>query len=140
VTKLKWWFRIVGAFYLLLALANLGATLFDSQLSMYKGLLPGPLAGNALAARGFADAWFAFVMDMLAIGGFCLWASRDPLKYLGAVWIIVLMEFLHGVVDDAFLIARGYDAMSYIIFIVIHFVIIVTGVMFAREASAKTSS
>ena len=138
--KLKWWFRIVGAFYLLLALANLGATFFDPQLSIYKDMLPLPLTGNVLAARAFADAWFAFVMDMLAIGGFCLWASRDPLKYLGAVWIIVLMEFLHGVVDDVFLIARGYGAMSYVIFIIIHFVIIITGVVFVREATARTSS
>lgn len=139
MNKLKWWFLVVGVWYLFLGLANTGATLADPQLQMYKGLLPAPMAGNALAARGFADAWFAFVMDMLAIGGFCVWASRNPLKYASAVWLVVLMEFLHGVVDDAFLIVRGYDAMSYLIFIAIHLIIIVTGVMFVREASKATS-
>jgi hypothetical protein len=137
--KLKWWFLIVGIWYLFLALANLGATLLDSQLSMYTSLLPPPLTGNAVAARGFADAWFAFVMDMLAIGGFCVWASRTPLKFAPAVWLIVLMEFLHGVVDDAFLIARGYDAVSYLVFTAIHLIIIITGILFVRQAMAKAT-
>ncbi|MBI5303428.1 MAG: BphX family protein [Chloroflexi bacterium] len=137
--KLQWWFRIVGAFYLLLTLMNLGVTIFDTQLQMYKDLLPPPLTGNTLAARGFADAWFVFVMDVLGTAIFLLWASRNPLKHISVVWFAVLLEFLHGVVGDAYWITRGYDVMSYLVFIVIHFIIIVTGAMFAREASAQTA-
>ena len=47
------------------------------------------------------------------------------------------MEVFHGIVDDVFLITRGYSAAGYLAFIVVHIIIIVTGAMFAREASAK---
>jgi len=59
-----------------------------------------------------------------------------PFRLATAVWLIVWLELFYGVVDDVYLIARGYGA-AYIIFIVIHLAIIGTGVMFAREASAK---
>jgi hypothetical protein len=47
------------------------------------------------------------------------------------------MEIFHGTVDDVFLISRGYAAADYLVFTVI-LIIIVTGVIFARQASAKT--
>lgn len=137
--KLQWWFRIVGAFYAFLALVNLGTFVFDSQLAMYKDMLPGSLKGNALAMRGFADAWFVFVMDVLGTAIFFLWASRNPGKNISVVWFAVLLEFLHGVVGDLYWITRGYDAVSYAVFIVIHLIIIVTGVMFARQAQAQAA-
>lgn len=42
-----------------------------------------------------------------------------------------------GVLDDIYLIARGYDAVGYAVFIVIHIAIIVTGVLAARAAEAE---
>ncbi|MBE2240851.1 MAG: hypothetical protein IAE81_23905 [Caldilineaceae bacterium] len=66
--KLKWWFRIVGVFYLLLALMNMYFVLFD-----------------------------------------------------------------------LYLIAHGYDAIGYTIFIIIHIAIIVTGVLAARAAEAEAA-
>ena len=133
MTKLRWWFRIYGAFYLLLAVLNLYSTFINRKF--FGDILPFP--ANDLVVRAFVDGWSPFAFEILALGTFALWASRDPLKYLGAVWLIVWLELLHGVVDDVYLIANGYDAVSYIVFIVVHFVIIGTGVMFAREASAK---
>jgi hypothetical protein len=65
-----------------------------------------------------------------------LWASRDPRRYIGAVWLLVWLELLHGVLGDVYLIARGYDALTYIAFIVVHLIIIVTGVLFARQAES----
>ena len=53
------------------------------------------------------------------------------------VWFVVWLEFLHGVLDDLFLISRGYDVAGYIGFTVVHLIIIVTGVMFARQARAE---
>jgi hypothetical protein len=41
-------------------------------------------------------------------------------------------------VDDVYLIAHGYDAVSYLVFIVVHLIIIGTGIMFARQVSIKT--
>lgn len=68
-----------------------------------------------------------------------LWASRDPRRYLGAVWLLVWLELLPGVLDDIYLIARGYDATGYIAFIAIHIAIIVTGVWAARAAEAEVA-
>jgi hypothetical protein len=56
-----------------------------------------------------------------------------------AVWLIVWLELQHGVVDDVYLIANGFNAAEYISFIVIHVIIIVTGVLFARQARAPAT-
>ena len=82
-----------------------------------------------------AFSWSPFAFEILGIATFLLWASREPGKYLGAVWLLVWLEFLHGVVDDVYLIANGFSAGEYIPFIVIHFIIIFTGIAFARQAS-----
>jgi len=83
------------------------------------------------------DGWSPFAFEVFGLGTFMLWASRDARKYLGAVWLIVWLELLHGVLDDIYLIARGYDAASYIAFTVIHLIILVTGVVFARQVQAE---
>lgn len=133
--KLTWWFRIVGGFYLLLALMNLYSTFVDPAL--FAGSLPYP--ADTAVVQAFVDGWSPFAFEILGLATFMLWASRNPAKYLGAVWLIVWLELLHGVVDDIYLIARGFDAASYIVFIVIHLIIIVTGVLFARQAQAETA-
>ena len=48
-----------------------------------------------------------------------------------------MKKLIHGVLDDMYLISREYDAAGYIGFIVVHLIIIVTGVMFARQAQAE---
>ena len=68
-----------------------------------------------------------------------LWAARNPRRYLGAVWLIVWLELLHGVVDDIYLIANGFSAGGYIPFIAIHLAIIITGVLFARQAAREVA-
>jgi hypothetical protein len=133
MNRLKWWFRIVGAFYLLLALVNIPG-FFDNQL--FASSLPFPAGENA--ARAFADGWSAFVFDMLGIGTFLLWASRDPLKHLSVVWFAVWLEVLHGIVADVYLIVGGYNAVAYAVFIGIHLIIIITGVLCARQTTAQS--
>lgn len=134
MNKLKWWFRIVGVFYLLLAVMNLWGV-FNPQA--FSGMIVFPFPTSAGVVQAFLDAWAAFAFEMLGIGTFLLWASRNPLKHLSTVWFVVWLEFTHGVLDDLYLIVRGYDAVGYTVFIVIHLIIIVTGVMFAREVSAN---
>ncbi len=133
MNKLKWWFRIVGGFYLLLAVLNMYGTFIDS--AFFAQVLPFPPDPNVV--RAFVDGWSPFAFEIVGIATFMLWASRDPLKYLGAVWLLVWLELLHGVLDDMYLIARGYSAVEYIGFIVIHIIIIGSGVLFARQASAR---
>jgi hypothetical protein len=112
---------------------NMYIVFVNSEL--LKSSIPFPLDDNGVKVA--IDMWSAFAFDVLGIGTFLLWASRNPLKYIGVVWFVVWLEFLHGTLDDLFLISRGYDAAGYIGFGVIHIAIIVTGVMFARQAQAE---
>jgi len=52
MTKTKWWLRIVGAFYLLLALLSLWVVFINPQLfgAMF------PFSANELSMRAFSDA------------------------------------------------------------------------------------
>ncbi len=136
--KLQWWFRSVGGFYFLL------------------GLAWSPLMGvNALARQmfpnydapigGVADKFLFNVGAMLGfewivIGAYMIYASREPAKHFSIVWLVIGYEILRGIVDDLFLIAQGYPAASYAVWIVIHLIIIVTGVVFARQAQAQVST
>lgn len=135
MNRLKWWFRVVGAFYALLGLAN-AYGLVDPQF--IGSTLP--MAADASAVQAFVDGWSAFALDMVAIGTFALWASRDPARHVSVAWLIVWLELFHGVVGDLYLIARGYDPTAYAAFIALHGVMIVTGVLFARRASDVATS
>lgn len=136
MNKLKWWFRIVGLFYLLLTLMNLyGLFLGGSQL--FADTLPAPLNTDALAVRAFSDAWMVFVFELGVLGAMALVASRDPAKNRIMAWVIIWAEVFRGILADAIWITRGYDAGSYSGFIVIHLVIVATGIMFLRQAKAE---
>lgn len=136
MNKLKWWFRVVGAFYLLLTAMNLWA-IFLGGGQMLADTLPAPMNADALAVRAFIDAWMVFVFELGVLGAMALVASREPAKNRIMAWTIVWAEVFRGIVADAIWIARGYSFSSYAIFIVIHLIIIATGVMFARQAQAE---
>lgn len=135
--KLTWWFRIVGAFYLLLALMNMYFVLLNP--AGMSSMTPFPFPVTPDTTQAFVDGWSPFAFEILGIATFMLWASRNPRRYLGAVWLLVWLELLHGVLDDIYLIARGYDMVGYLVFIVIHLAIIVTGVVFGRQAEAEVA-
>ncbi len=135
MNKLKWWFRLYGAAYLLLAVGNLYYVIFNPQ-GMGDTLIS-TIAKDPVAVLAFTDGWSPFAFEMLGIGTFLLWASRNPLKYMSVVWFAVWLEFLHGLVSDWYLVARGYDVMQYVVFGVLHTAIIVTGIIFARQAASQ---
>jgi hypothetical protein len=137
--KLQWWFRIVGGFYLLLTLMNIYA-LFLGNNQMFADTLPAPMNADALAIRAFMDAWMVFIFELGVLGAVALVAAREPLKNRIMVWVIVGAEVFRGILADAIWIAQGYAASSYIGFIVIHLIIIATGVLFLRQAQTGTES
>ena len=132
--KLAWWFRIVGVFYLFLTLVNLYAIFVNTQF--LKMDIPFPV--DDAGFRITLDFWLTFVLDLLVIGVFMLWASRNPLRHLNLVWLVLWLEAIRGVADDFYLIARGYDATFYTGFTIVHLVVIVTGFVLARQALAET--
>ena len=135
--KLQWWFRIVGGWYLLLALMNIYMMFLGDSQTIIDNL---PFPADEWVVRAFIDGWSPFLFEMIGIATFALWASRDPQKYVGAAMLLVWLEFTHGVLDDIYLIVRGYDATSYIVFIAIHLIIIATGLRFARRAETQTAT
>lgn len=135
MNKLKWWFLVVGAFYLLLGIANLFGTFVNP--AFYAGNLPYP--AEPAVVRAFVHGWSPFTFEIVGLGTFMLWAARNPRRYLGAAWLIVWLELLHGVVDDIYLIANGFSPAGYIPFIAVHLAIIVTGILFARQAEREPS-
>jgi hypothetical protein len=130
VNKLKWWFRIVGLIYVLLGIGFIPA-LNAARLPM---MLPGfdaPVGG--VAYRGLLDFTLMFGLDLLVIGVFLLYASRQPARHTWLVWLIIALELVRGIFDDIYMIAQGYSAPFYVAFIVLHLVIIVTGIAFVRR-------
>ncbi|MCA9898408.1 MAG: BphX family protein [Ardenticatenaceae bacterium] len=134
--KLQWWFRIVGVFYLLLTVMNIWA-LFLGGSQLLTDTLPAPMNADALAVSAFSDAWMVFVFELGALGIMALVAARRPAQSRIMAWVIILAELFRGVVADAIWIGRGYAASSYIGFIVIHLLIMATGVLFLRQAQAS---
>jgi len=136
MNKLKWWFRVVGAFYLFLTAGNLYGLFFTSG-QMFADMLPAPLNTVPLAARAFSDAWMVFVFELGVLGAMAFVASRGPVKNQIMAWVIIWAEVFRGIVADAIWITRGYAVSSYAVFIVIHIIIIATGVIFVRQAQAE---
>lgn len=136
MNRLKWWFRVVGVIYVLL---GIGFVPFINATRL-ELMLPGfdaPVGG--VAYRGLLDFTFMFGLDLLVIGAFLLFASRNPLHHVSVVWLVVALEIVRGIFDDVYIIARGYTAPFYIGFIVVHLLIIVTGYLFLRQAEREAA-
>jgi hypothetical protein len=132
MNKLRWWFRIVGLIYTLLGIGFIPA-LNAARLPMMLPNLDAPVGG--VAYHGLLDFSFMFGLDLLVTGIFLFYASRNPLRHLWLVWLIVALEIVRGVFDDVYMIAQGYAPPVYIAFIVLHLVIIGTGVLFVRQVN-----
>jgi hypothetical protein len=137
MNKLKWWFRIVGAFYLFITLMNVYFLFLGGGIQMFTDSLPAPMNADPLAGQAFADAWLVFVFELGVLGAMAMVASGNPVKNRIMAWVIIWAEVFRGILADAIWIMRGYDAGRYIVFIAIHLAIILTGVVFLRQAQAE---
>ena len=135
MTRLKWWFRAVGAIYVLLGLGFVPLV----NAARIPLMLPGfDAPAGGVAYRGLLDFSFMFGLDLLVIGAFLLYASRDPLAHTSVLWLVVALEAVRGVLDDIYMIAQGYAAPVYIGFIILHLAIIATGVHFVRQVPGRS--
>ena len=73
------------------------------------------------------------------MGVFFFWASRAPLKHLSLVWLVIWLEVIRGIADNIYLMAKGYGVASYAAFCVPSLIIIITGIIFARQVSHQTT-
>jgi len=132
VTGLRWWMRVVGAFYLLqfvmMAFVRAPIRAFGPE-----GALVPAAAGDG-TARFLVDTWVTFGLEVGAIGAALLIASRTPGRGRPLVWTIIAIELARGIIADIYMIARGINLTGLVIWLVIHTVVIVTGLLALRGA------
>lgn len=128
---LRRWMRAVGGFYVFMGLFNTPPIIQARMPVQYPDL---GVPVDSFPAQALIDVWFMFGLEVLVIGAALLWFSRDPLRHIALVWTVLVLELVRGIADDVYLIARGYDLVVYSIWIVIHLVVITTGMLSIRRS------
>ena len=90
--------------------------------------------------KALVDWTFIFGIDLLVIGGGLSDSARNPLKNMMLVWLVIWLEAIRGILADIHYISRGYASVPfYLGFIVVHVIIIVTGIIFLRQARTTSA-
>jgi hypothetical protein len=131
VTKLKWWLRVVGAIYVLngIMMAVVRAPIRSAGPD---GVLDAAAAGDP-TARFLVDTWVGFGIEVAAIGVVLLVASATPGLAKVLVWLVIGIELTRGIAFDVYMVARDYEPSVFVPWLVVHAVIIVTGVLVLRD-------
>jgi len=127
---LRWWMRGVGVFYLL--------------KFVVVAFVKGPIRGQApvaleLAAAGdsvagfLVDTWVIFGLEMAALGAALLVASRIPDRAHALAYAILGVE-VSGILADVYQLARGHAWTIPGVWVLIHGLIIVTGLLSLRRS------
>lgn len=119
------WMRIVGALYLFLFVAA-SILRLPIRAEGPPGVLERASAGDA-TARFVVDTWFTFGLDFAVIGTALIVASRAAEQAGVLVWTVLGIEAVRGIGVNLYKIARGYQRTPMLVWIVIHAVIIATG-------------
>lgn len=137
-TPLVWWLRIVGAFYLFLFVMVVFVRL-PLQTFAPEGTLALAASGDPIA-RYLVDTWVMFGLEVGVIGVALIIASRHVAQARLLVWTVMGIELVRGIVDDIYMIARGYEPGGFIAWIVIHSIIIITGYLALRTAKQEVAN
>jgi len=68
-----------------------------------------------------------------------LYASRELGAARALVWTVIAGEAIYGIAIDIYKLAHGYPMMPPVPWIIIHSVIIATGILALRSAARRTS-
>lgn len=135
-TTMRRWMRAAGVFYLVLGIRLLpwvNGPMFES-MGLEQVYLGGDLAPDSDAFAFLLDWMGTFGVDLLVLGALLLVASRDPVRNRLFAHLVIWHEVVAGVLDDLWFISRDYVADGfYVGFIVVHLVVIATGVRALRR-------
>lgn len=134
-SPLVWWLRVVGSFYLLLFVM---AAVVKLPLRTFAP--PGTLALAASGdpvARYLVDTWVMFGLELGVIGVAMLVGSRMVSRARLLAWTVIGLELVRGIVDDVYMLARGYEPGGFVAWIVIHSAIILSGYLALRAAPSR---
>ena len=112
MTQLQWWMRGVGVFYILLSLLNVR-------------FLTAPF--------DVGYGWLIFGLDLAIVGAALVAGAQDPQRNRILVQVVLVQEIIRGIIADIYAIWQGGSLELYIGFIVVHTVIIATGIAFSRR-------
>ena len=129
-TPLKLWMRIVGAFYLFMFVAAAILKLPIQALGPEDTLAKAE-AGDVLA-RFVVDTWVILGLAICSMGLALLVASKVPSRATVLVWTTIGFELIWGICSDIYQLLRGHALQVVGIWIVIHIVIITTGILALR--------
>lgn len=135
MTRLLRWTRVVGVFYLL---QFVGMVVVRAPIRGFgpEGALDRAAAGDPIA-EFLVDTWTTFGLEVGAIGAALLLVSRlRPDQATGVAWLVIAIELVRGIANDIYFIARGIEVPGYLVWIAIHSVVIVTGVL-ALQATRR---
>ena len=137
VRRLGWWMRIVGCFYLFLFIPTAILKLPIKTLAP-EGTLEKAASGDGVA--GFlVDTWVILGLALSAIGISLLIASRHPAQSKSLVRTVILFELIWGIFSDLYQLWRGHPWQVAGTWIVIHLIIITTGLLFLRKMNNQKS-
>lgn len=134
------WMVGVAVVYLLLFVNLASLVLVPTRLTQLSPAFDAPI--SSVAAQATIDALLMFGLDLAVIAAVLLWASRNPLRHVVLVWLVIGLELVRGIADDLYLLLfRDYVVDEfYYGFIVLHVVIIATGYLAYRHAVTTRSS
>lgn len=131
---LAWWMRVVGLLYLV------NAFMMAVVRAPIRSAGPASALTDAAAgeptARFLIDTWIGFGLEVAAVGLTLLLFSRTPRSAIALVWAVIGIELARGILYDVYMIAEGYEPMVYAPWLVIHAVVIATGVIALRRVQA----
>ena len=129
---LKWWMRIVGVFYLFLFVIAVIVNLPPKVTLEGAGIAFDP---SNFTHKFLVDTWVMFGLELGVVGA-ALWvASINPVQNRVLVWTVLGLELVRGIIDDVYMLLRGgYSVPFYVGWIVVHSIIIVTGLLALRSA------
>jgi hypothetical protein len=129
--------RIIGAVYLFQFIAT-AIVRAPIQTLAPAGTLDQAAAGEPLA-KFLVDTWLAFGIEMGVIGVALISFAKAPQRATGLVWAVLGIELLKGPVYDIYMLMEGYDTTTFAVWIVVHTVIIVSGLVALKKARPMTT-
>ena len=73
------------------------------------------------------DSWVTLGLEFAMIAVALLIGSRAPERAIALVWTVMGLEVGRGIVTSAYMMVRGHDPKPHVIWIVIHSVVVASG-------------
>lgn len=142
-TTMRRWMVVVGVFFLVMGIgllpwANDARIAIVGLEAFYTG---GDLTTDDTAYRYLLDWTGVFGTTLLVLGGMLLVVSRQPVRNRAFAHLVIWGEVVRGVLADVWFISRDYIPNEpYYAFIVVHLVVIVTGIRALRRTPTATAA